>query len=766
MGPARRGFLAVACALALAAGPAAGGQDPDRIVIEEDAHGVELHAEESRVRVVDDPSASNRRAVWLKENEAEWILQWQWMAPEFVTGITYRVYLRAAPAREGDPQASIRGGVFQRFTLGQGKTICQFDQPVRPPAGEKWVDVLVGEVPLNQTMGYVYVLSRDSPLLVDHVSAVPVLTPENREAYRSALDGKRAERERKEKRLAEIRSRVRPRPELARVFVYGVASAREAVLHNAEVIGVDWEWGYRQMLRDIRRHGGNFNYQLSVDAAHPEFHPTCRIMEEEGIWNVNGDVKVLPSIFSVGRSVDEAKLKEFFAREVPRCAAYRHFLAWSLADEPQAEKLYDYLVGKEIVESLDPRRPAIPILNTEKGIELFGPYQQVIVPDYYTLKVGREDPWAVGDRVALARKQGAAPVWLMYGAYSNVSGGRRTMRMANRAEARVMIYQGLLNGATGFAGYVYGMHPFFSSRKSQGHPDTLVDAFGTPSEQWDEVGRIGKDLVPVGNLLVEAALDPVPRVKADAPTISAAGRERPAVQVATWRLGETMLVLAVNNDLVSERRVRIPLGAGLGRGAEALHLYEMRRQRLSSGEPASAGAVEATLKPGDGMFWAVGAPSALDAIEGRIWGARREQELSVSDYDLELMGRHGLDAAPWRKKMEAVPAGPQAGERFAALRSEILAELEARAGVLTLRKQLAAMQADLSEGERLLESRLDRGRKEVMEPLIKAWLDQARAFGKLRYSLEEGKALDRAALAAGMSRAASLKGEIARAVAP
>ena len=705
--------------LVLCAAVGAGERADDAVVFEE--HRFELHGDESVIRIVPAEGASNGKAVWVDAGQRGWVLQWPWRSADFLPGFEYDLFVRATSTGQG--AASIDGGVYRRLTLGQGKMLGKFR--ARLTSADAWQRLSVGRLALNGVYGYLYVRTHEAPVLVDSVIAVPVVTDANRGAYRAAM-AERVERDRRQREeLAAIRSRTRPHAHLGRRFLFGVAMARSAFLCSSEVTGVHWEWEYRQCLRDMKRHYCNFNYQLSVDAVHPELLPTLRIMEDERVYSVNGDVKVLPSIFLVQHSVNRDEQQARTAKLAAKLSRHRYFLAWSLADEPLAEKLHDYIVAKDIIERADPKRPAIPILNTEEVIEAYGPYQQVLVTDFYTIRKKRPDPWAAGDRLGFCRRHTAAPLWLLYGAYET----ERSMRMPTRAETRVMIHQGILNGATGLACYVYATRPVFAGR---GHLESLVDTLRTSTDVWDEIGQVAKQLVPIGHALAEATRLRTQPFAVETVTIDTPGGKRPAIELASWSLGRVHIVLVANNDIGATRSPRITCSADLA-GRQVLDLCTMEPVR----ELGADGWVS-RLGPAEAVFYAVGDRAPVASLAHRVWLGRREQERAILELDLELVAKHGIDATPFRTGQDALPAGPALYPGAAQLRRQIDDALERKARFVTARRGLAGLRARLSSAER----RIERMPREATASVQQQWLSLARTFGQLRYAHLEARPVD------------------------
>ena len=714
---------------------------------------MELHGAAEETRIVPDPQAGNGKSVWMAGGQLGWLLQWPCVSSRFLKGFTYDVYVRARLDPSAGRGGAVSGGLYKRLTLGQGDVLATFSETLAPGVdADTWRLVHVGAFPLGTFYGYVYVRTHEAPLLVDSFVAVPKLAPGETEAYAKARRAQREEDERRRKRLAAIRAQTPPHAQLKELFLFGAVLARPGFLYSAELTGVPWEWEFRQCVRDLTRHYCNFDYLLAVDANHPEMLPAARILEEEGIYSVNGDVKVIPSIFLVDRQVDEPGLTRFFGTRVPELASCPRFLAWSLADEPVASKLYDYIVAKSIIERIDHQRPAIPILNTEEVIQLYGPYQQVLALDHYTIRRRGASPWAVGDRVRFGREVNDVPVWFMYGAYSSPG-----MRMPNRAETRLMIFQALLNGATGLACYAYHSTPAFERR---GHPECLVDALRTPTEVWEEIGAVGRKLVPAGTLIAGAERLPRPPFTVDSPRIPTPEGKRPVIEMSSWRRGSTSLVLVVNNDPNEGRGCRLEAGEGVDESHRVLNLFTLGR----SPRPARAG-VFVELAPGDAVLLAVAEPEALSALERTVWGNRLDQEKRVAELDVELLEAYGLDAAPSRQNLAAIRPGPDAEAAVASVREDALQLLEREAVFRTRQTQLTQVRERLSRCEQILERAHQAAGEEGLPPgLVDEWRRVAKLFGGLRYGLLTGDPPTEDALQRALASAAALQAAIREAL--
>lgn len=716
--------------------------EPDPFVFEE--HTVEIHGTPSQIRITGDAVAGNGKSVWIAAGQRGWLFQWPWDSTAFLKGYQYRILLKVRPDAPEGGEAAVSGGVYERFTLGQGRTAARFRQTLFSADADPWHMVEIGELPLADMFGYVYVLTHDAPVAVDAIVVEPVLTDANREAYTRARAEGRREVIQRNARLEAIRGRVRPQPQLEALFLFGVVLVREAVLTTAELTGVPWEWEFRQCLHDLKRHYCNFDQQLSLDAVHPEMLPSARILEEEGIYSVNGDVKVLPSIFSAKHDVNEPRLTAFLRAQAPRFAEFTHFLAWSLADEPLPGRLYDYIVAKDIIESLDAQRPALPILNTEEVIRLYAPYQQVAVLDYYTIRRRGANPWAVGERVRFGREHCTGPVWFLYGAYSS-----RGMRMPTRPETRLMIHQGLLSGAKGLACYSYHSRPTFIK---SGHAETLTDTLRTSTPVWEEIGRIGKRLVPVGRLLAEATPVPEHLFGCDAGTVQTISGPRPAVELAAWRYGKTTVLLAVNNDLAQPVTARIGVGDASWPGGLAIDLgtSEFAARPVRSG-------IDLTLEPAGALALGIGTDDTLAACRSRIRQYRFEQEMCVLELDLKLMANHGIDTAPFRRRLDQIRPGPGMSDAVSEWRESARAALDRETRFSAHSTQLGVLAEHLSGAEARLEVLAsEHGVPTARQAAVEEWRQLVRVFGSARYRLLEGQVFDAAAVAAATLQAQQL----------
>lgn len=728
-------YLLVICVLIFAATNTWGGtyikndnksvlENPEIMSFEENT--VELHGKPSQIRIVEYSDSSNGKVVWFAKGQLGWIFQWAWDNSKFFDGIKYSIYLKVKKATKKPAVYSIMGGVFGRITMNHGSTLFSFDYDVAKKISNEWVYILVGkDIDMHKTYGYVYLKTNRTPILIDAVYAVPQINNENREQYNKHRVNKKQLEAAQRKEMQDIKAGLNDFPELKNKFLYGTVMAKESFRWIAKTTGVPWEWEFRQSLHDLKRNYCNFNYQLSLDATSSEMYLTAKIMEEERIYSVNGDVKIIPSIFSVKDKVKPAVLKKFFGSNAPKYEKFSYFLAWSLADEPLPGKLYDYIVGKGIIESIDKKRPAIPILNTGEVIELYGPYQQVIVSDYYTLKRSNPDPWAVGDRAGFCQKVGKyrKPVWVLYGTYSSVG-----IRMSTPAEVRIMIYQALLNNVTSLSNYIFNYISYIGEA-AQTHLDLATSVLRYASPTWREIGNVGRKLVPVGALMAQAKYLRREGLNISSHQITAAGKKRPAFEGAVWQLNDARLLLLVNNDIAKAGKVKVSLQK-MRPDDRILNLYTL--EKVDKNE-------EINLIPGDGCWFAIGNEKSLQVIEDAIYKTRLEQEKAILELDIALLKKYKVDISAFDSELKTMKTGGNQAVEIEKLRNKIYDKLERAGKFISNKKALDDLSKLLNEIENILEKAKFSGKEVIDLAETKEFFALLKRFGKLRYSIYENQ---------------------------
>ncbi len=723
-------------------------ENPEIISFEENS--IELHGKPSQIRIVEHADASNGKVVWYAKEQSGWFFQWAWKNTDFFKGIKYNIYLKVKKATKTPAVFSIMGGVYGRVTMNKGETLFGFDYDVAKQISDEWVYVLAGkDIDMNKTYGYVYLKTNRTAVLIDAVYVVPQINDANRESYKKQKEARNSLNSAQLKEMQKIKAGLKDFPELKKKFLYGTVMAKEAVRWIAKVTGVPWEWEYRQSLHDLKRNYCNFNYQLSLDAVHPEMYPSAKMMEEEKVYSVNGDVKIIPSIFSVKDKVKPAVLKKFFNANAPKYDKFNYFLAWSLADEPLPGKLYDYIVGKGIIEKIDKKRPAVPILNTREVIALYGLYQQVIVSDPYTLKRNNPDPWAVGDRAAFCQKVGdyKKPVWILYGTYSSVG-----VRMSTPPELRIMVYQALLNNVTGLSNYLFNYISYIGEA-AQVHTDLATSILRYASPSWKEIGLIGKKLIPVGTLMAQAKFMRQKDLQLKSGTIVAAGKKRPALRGAVWQLPDARLLLLVNNDITKARKVPVSLDK-MESGDKILNLYSLKE--IKKGETIK-------LIQGDGCWFAIGNKNALNKIKDKIYQARLQQEKAVLELDIALLKKYKVDTSSFEAELKKLKAGANQSAEIEKLRSSIYGELEKAGKFISNKKALADLSRLLNEIENILEKAKWNKKKVIDLPETKEFFALLKRFGKLRYCIYENKAFNPDELKLISNAAIKLKSKVEKA---
>lgn len=628
-------WVALLCLTSVAGGRAA-DFDPETGTCRSRTHELDLAFLGGPTAFVKDAGAADGECARMENApRGAWFIQWPWDLRYVVPGVPYALSIRVRVDKRGGTGDAFTVGIYDR---GEKKALVPARVIPAREVGAEWREIPVGVFEPGGRLGTLYLSASGNAEIPRVYLDWCRLVPQASDALAAGLARIRDEEQRR--RDLEARFRPAPAPRLEQLFIFGACSAQQEMRVHAELFGTTWQFLWRERIDDLLRHSCNLAFDLSTDAHTPALPEMARIAQEEGIYFVGGQSHVIPGGRNSPRTtIDADRVRRQFQALAPQFAGLDRFLFWYLVDEPRYDQAHAFLEGKEVIESVDRERPAVPLMNTQETIRTLGPHQQVLITDRYPTYRQRSDPWCIGDWVRQARESARGPVWLMYPAYSSTG-----MRMSTPAEARVMIYQALAAGAAGIVAYI---HAYVAHWERKDHPETLIDPFGTPNATWEAIGAVGRDLAAVGPLLARSRLLPGAVGVESERTIHAAGVQRPAVEGGLWEDGRGCRYLVlVNNDLAAPRRARITWPAA----TRVLDLFTLRRVEAPD---------TVTLGPAEGRILAAGPAPALAAVEREVRSHRYAAARVLLDRDAAHLARCRVDVAPARRAL--AEAGTQAG---------------------------------------------------------------------------------------------------------
>jgi len=440
-------------------------------------------------------------------------------------------------------------------------------------------------------------------------------------------------------------------PEVENLFVWGVYGGlfmpgptwclawdkdRDVRLQQIERMRQSGDW----ILLDLRRHYCNVLIQgggmLSPQAEQSSYAYVKAVLDKCAEYGV----KLSPSTY-LTQHYDKAATKEQCTAAMRKTAGmfqdHPGLLAYWLVDEPGAGwAADDFYWGKTTLDSFDPNHPSLCTCNSIGSIAEFAPTLPIVCIDYYPIgPVPRSDKgcWAVVDSVRYAQKLGAKRIWLL----AQMFGGS-SWRPPSPEEFRIQLFGALAHGATGFAPYAYANRPKWHE------PGTgvshLIDAYGNPTPQWEDMKRLGRYLRSAGTLL--AGAEPLPETAAVAQVrwavVSNVGRRRPIAIARAFadpkRPARYLVVYNNTRFYPTACNVRVET---LGPGEQVLDLFSLRTV------PHAGNTFHVAVKPAAGRLYAIAEPATLTAVRNEVVQRRFAIERDLLDLEIRLARRMGTD---------------------------------------------------------------------------------------------------------------------------
>lgn len=518
-----------------------------------------------------------------------------------------------------------------------------------------------------------------------------------------------------------------------------------------------YELGLEGLLRNMRRNSMNCLLaapRLSLPfgcerADETSTERIARLREEVALCARYG----VSSVVYVGATdASEAESMETLRAAAEALKDESSVLGWYIRDEPVPAFLPRFLEYQASLEEAAPRQPAVCLFYRPDSAAVFAPYQPLLLTDCYPIAymhdgtslgphfavgggplklsddLGRFNMW--GPRGVLewmdlcAAISGNMPHWITLQVFESGDGREVRWRQPTATELRLQTYLAIAGGAKGVLYFRYGL---------------LVDPYGNPlpslhGEQtplWEEIGRLGAALTPLGPLLLDAeAAEPLTVVTSSEPT------EDPGRRVETRRLRSRTrpvdYLIVFNSDLLACGSVQINLAKGFtaGRG-----LYDLDTlQQVSARELAGAVAFPVEVAPGGGRVFTLASESDYQWQRNAILRERCKNRAAVmeSDYDLAAKSGIALDdvsalRAQFRERLAA--------EDYEEARSAIVQcaaclddAMRRRSYFTAVRQDLESIRGHLGQLEAKRELSHDRLRAEYLRLLGRFWDGKARSI--------------------------------------
>ncbi len=423
----------------------------------------------------------------------------------------------------------------------------------------------------------------------------------------------------------------------------GEASLRERTKRLSQM--ADW------VLLDLRRHycdtqvqGGGYLFPSDIQARYDYLKVALDKCAEYGVgW--------VPSTYVSQHYRKTATKAECIATMRKLTGMFKDhpgLFAYLLVDEPQPSSAEDLYWGKGQMESMDSNHPSISLCNGISSVREFSPTLPIVAIDFYPMSpapANDKGAWAVGDMVRYSRRSGAKRTWILPQVFSAGS-----WRWSSAEEFRIQIYSSLAEGASGFLPFVYGGNcawyrkSFRSASEILG--DSMVDVFGNPSAQWDEMKKLGPYLRSVGPLLIGST-----RLEDNAATAqtkyviaTSGGRKRPVciAQMFKDNSRSARYIVVYNNTRFYTKSFNVGI-AKVDAGEKLLDLYSLRQVSLKGRT------FPEYLRPAEGRVYAVASESELAAIKKEVATARFNLEYDLLELEIRVAGKRGTDVVPVEK---------------------------------------------------------------------------------------------------------------------
>lgn len=332
--------------------------------------------------------------------------------------------------------------------------------------------------------------------------------------------------------------------------------------------------------------------------------------------NARYGLRVMPSTYLTNyynRKVPRDQCEAAITRVVTRFRNHPALLAWWMIDEPMPnvdDCENQWLWGKQRFEALDKQHPALGAFCIPEAVAMYSQYTQVSLIDCYPLVGGRGRP--LGEAATVARwcelswRRGGRRLWAVPQAFGELGGWRLPMR----ADLRLMCFQYLSRGASGFIPYYYSMEPAWIT--GYGH-NGLVDMYGTPTHLGEEMGALADTLMPLSPLLLPVRWQG--EQTAARITCAIGENKKPVLDLSVLTGKPYDLIVVCNLDPTGPRQGTLAVKPSPGRA-----LYDLRT--LKPVKPGAGAAVPVDLQPGNAAIFLRGTAQSFAAAQATMLSRR------------------------------------------------------------------------------------------------------------------------------------------------
>lgn len=335
-------------------------------------------------------------------------------------------------------------------------------------------------------------------------------------------------------------------------------------------------------------------------------------------------------------------------------------LGWYIRDEPPPEFLPTFLEYRSCLERTAPHQPAVCLFYRPDSAAVFAAYQPVLVTDCYPVAymhdgtslgphfaagngplrlshdLGRFNMW--GPRGVLewmdlcAALCGNRPHWVTLQVFESGNGRVVRWRQPTATELRLQTYLAVAGGAKGILYFRYGllMDPY-------GNP--LPGLHGEQTPIWEEIGRLGAALTPLGPLFLDADVaEPLTVVTSLRPTDDV-GR-RVELRRLRSKTRPVDYLIALNNDVLERRSVQVNLAKAFLASRGVYDLDNL--QRVCVQELTGAVSFSVEISPGGGRVFSLASESDYLWQRDTVLRERCEKKASVLEEEWTLAESSGI----------------------------------------------------------------------------------------------------------------------------
>lgn len=410
-----------------------------------------------------------------------------------------------------------------------------------------------------------------------------------------------------------------------------------------------YQLGLEGLLRDVRRHHMNcFLYGPAIGEG------------SAGIARLKQDVELCRryGVFVMPRGGSNVSRLRKLAEALKDEPAV---LGWYIRDEPPPEFLPEFRKCASVLAETAPGQPALCLFYRLDSVADFASHQPLLLTDCYPFTY-MHDGTSVGPHfairngpLALSRGMGQfnmwgargilewmdmcrtvsgdLPHWITLQTFESGDGRQVRWREPTAAEMRLQTYMAVAGGAKGIQYFRY-----VTMTDAYGHPHPPVHGDGR--SVWEEIGRLGAELTPLGPLLLDAEVaEPLTIIATLRPTPD------PGTRIEVRRLRSTArpvdYLVAFNNDILQRSSAQIHLSRTF---LQDRRIYDLQRlQPVEIEEQPGAVVFSVALPPGGGRIFAVASETDHSEEARIVLKERCRNEAGVLNMDYELAEKSGLD---------------------------------------------------------------------------------------------------------------------------